>query len=118
MENFMTNELITELEKLFRDYDIPARGRGRCFPDRVKSRILMLIQSGVSISALSRATGISVMTLGSWKEQSKHFQKIAVVDPGPLKDSIFRLYITDKAWLELDEASINSGILQKIRAAL
>lgn len=116
----MTNELITELEKLFRDYGVPARGRGRRFPDPVKSRILMLIQSGVSISALSRATGISVMTLGSWKEhsKSKHFQKIAVADPTPLKDSIFRLYITDKAWLELDEASINAGILQKIRATL
>ncbi len=116
----MTNELITELEKLFQDYGVPARGRGRRFPDPVKSRILMLIQSGVSISALSRATGISVMTLGSWKEQSKskHFQKITVVDSEPLKDGTLRLYITDKAWLELDEASISAGILQKIRAAL
>ena len=116
----MTNELIAELEKLFRDYGVPARGRGRRFPDPVKSRILMLIQSGVSISALSRATGISLMTLGSWKEQSKskHFQKITVVDSPSVQDIRFRLYITDKAWLELDEASISAGILQKIRAAL
>ena len=116
----MTNELITALEKLFRDYGVATRGRGRHFPDPVKSLILMLIQSGVIISALSRATGISVMTLGSWKEQSKskHFQKITVVDPAPLKDSLFRLYITDKALLELDDASINAGILQKIRATL
>jgi hypothetical protein len=35
-----------------------------------------------------------------------------------MKDSVFRLYITDKAWLELDEASISAGILQKIRASL
>jgi len=78
----MTNELITELENLFQDYGVPARGHGRRFPNPVKRCILMLIQSGLSISALSRATGSSVMTLGSWKEQSKskHFQKIAVLD--------------------------------------
>jgi hypothetical protein len=31
--HFMTNELITELEKLFQDYGVPARGRGRRFPE-------------------------------------------------------------------------------------
>jgi transposase-like protein len=116
----MTNELITELEKLFQDYGVPARGRGRRFPEPVKSRILTLIQSGVSISSLSRATGISVMTLSSWKEQSmsKHFQKITVDDSEPLNGIKFRLYITERAWLELDESSISAGILQKIRAVL
>ncbi|MDQ3235745.1 MAG: transposase [Pseudobdellovibrionaceae bacterium] len=116
----MTKELITELEKLFADYGVPARGRGRRFPDPVKSRILTLMQSGVSVSSLSRATGISVMTLGSWKEQSKskHFQRITVAQSPPRSDGKFRLYIGDKVWLELDEASIRAGILQKIRAAL
>jgi len=114
----MTTELTTELEKLSQYYGVPARGRR--FPGPVKSRILILIQSGVSISALSRATGISLMTRGSWKEQSKpkDFQKITVVDTPPAPESKFRLYITDKAWLELDEASISTAILQKIRAAL
>jgi transposase-like protein len=80
----------------------------------------MLLQSGVSISTLSRTTGISVVTLGSWKgqSQSRHFQKITVVGPEPSHSSRFRLYITETVWLELDEASISTGILQKIRAAL
>lgn len=67
----MTNELITELEKLFQDYGVPALGRGRRLRDPVKSRILMLMQRGVSSNAFNRANGISVMTLGSWKEKSK-----------------------------------------------
>jgi hypothetical protein len=47
------------------------------------------------------------MTLDSWKKQStsKHFQKITVIDSSPAPDGRFRLYITDKVWLELDEAS-------------
>jgi hypothetical protein len=106
----MTNELMSELEKLFQDYGVPSRGRGRRFPDPVKSRILMLIQGGVSICGLSQASGISMVTLRSWKKQStsKHFQKITVVDTHPLQDKRFRLYIADKAWLELDEAAINT----------
>ena len=116
----MTNELVTELERLFQDYGVPACGRGRRFPEPVKSRISMMIQSGVSISSLSRATGISVMTLDSWKDQSvsKKFRKISVDDSTPLNGNNFRLYIDERAWLELDEASISAGILQKIRAAL
>jgi|GEM_PF-6910617 hypothetical protein len=112
----MTNELVTELERLFQDYG----GRGRRFPEPVKSRLSMMIQSGVSISSLSRATGMSVMTLDSWKDQSvsKKFQKISVDDTTPLNGNKFRLYIDERAWLELDEASISAGIPQKVRAAL
>jgi hypothetical protein len=58
----------TELEKLFADYGVPARGRRRRFPEPIKSRILAPMQSGINVSTLRRATGISVMTLGSWKE--------------------------------------------------
>ncbi len=116
----MTEDMLSEIESLFKDYGVPARGRGRRFPDPVKSHILRLMQGGVNLGTLSRATGISMITLSAWKEKmpSSHFQKIAVVDRSSSSQARFRLYITEKAWLELDEAAIQGGILQKIRASL
>lgn len=116
----MTKDLVNELEILFRDYGV-LQGKGRRFPAPVKSRIIAIMQGGVSLGALSRATGISKVTLGLWKEKARSykFKKIDIVSP-PLaqNDSKFRLFIGENAWIELDTAAIKSGILQKIRSAI
>lgn len=116
----MTDDMLAEIESLFRDYGVPARGRGRRFPDPVKSHILKLMQSGVNLSTLARATGISLVTLKHWKEKmpATHFHRIAVVDRSAPCEVKLRLYITEQTWLELDEAAIQAGILQKIRSSL
>lgn len=116
----MTEDLVNELEVLFRDYGV-SRGKGRRFPAPVKSRIIAMMQGGISLSALSRATGISMMTLGSWKEnaQTQSFKRIDVIpSPQPQQDHKVRLFIGEQAWIELDAAAISSGILQKIRTIL
>jgi hypothetical protein len=116
----MTEDMLSDIESLFKDYEVPARGRGRRFPDPVKSHILKLIQNGVSLSTINRATGISLVTLNSWrgKESEPHFQRIVVADQSTTAQPSYRLYISEKAWLELDETAIESGILAKIRSSL
>jgi hypothetical protein len=113
----MTEELIRELKALFRDYDVSPRGRGRRFPDPVKSRIIGLLQSGTSAWKLSRATGISVATLRTWKGKSANanFDRIEVK---PSKPVTARIHVSEKAWIELDLEAINADFLQKIRACL
>ena len=117
----MTNELIHELEVLFRDYGV-LRGKGRRFPDPVKSRIIALLREGTCPTSLSRATGISMMTLNAWRQTSTtaNFKKIEViqVDPPSNDKATLRVHIGERAWIELDPDALDSGILQKIRAAL
>ena len=111
----MTEELIRELKVLFRDYDVSPRGKGRRFPSPVKSRIVGLLRGGTSAWELSQATGISLTTLCAWKGKSANeiFERIEIK---PSKPMTARIYISEKAWIELDLEAINSDILQKIRA--
>ncbi|HYX37268.1 MAG TPA: hypothetical protein VE954_29540 [Oligoflexus sp.] len=113
----MTEELIRELETLFRDYDVSPRGKGRRFPAPVKGRMITLLQSGTSPWELSRATGISLTTLCSWKDRNTNasFEKIEV---RPSKAATARIYIGENAWIEMDMEAISSALLQKIRASL
>jgi len=117
----MTKELIHELEVLFRDYGV-LRGKGRRFPGPVKNRIIALLREGTCPTSLSRATGISMMTLNSWRQGSTtaNFKKIEVIHDAPTSNNNgkLRIYIGDRAWIELDPDALDSGILQKIRAAL
>ena len=117
----MTEELIQELEILFRDYGVQP-GRGRRFPGPVKSRIIALLCEGTCPTSLSRATGISMMTLNSWRQRSTtaNFKKIEVIHSAVTFDDKgkLRIYIGDRAWIELDPDALDTGILQKIRAAL
>lgn len=113
----MTEELIRELETLFRDYDVPPRGKGRRFPSPVKGRIVALLQGGTSPWELSRATGISLTTLCAWKGNtaSESFERIEIKSSHVVTA---RIYISEKVWIEMDMEAISSDFLQKIRACL
>jgi hypothetical protein len=113
----MTEELIHELETLFRDFGVSPRGKGRRFPDPVKSRLISLLQSGIGAWDLSRATGISLTTLFAWRDKSaiKNFERIEIK---PAQTTVTRLYLGEKAWIELDLETLSVEALQKIRACL
>jgi hypothetical protein len=113
----MTEDLIRELDTLFRDYDVSPRGKGRRFPSPVKSRIVALLQSGTSPWELSRATGISITTLCAWKGRSANesFERIEINSP---RAATARIHFSEHAWIEMDLEAISTDFLQKIRACL
>lgn len=79
-----------------------------------------MMREGANLPALSRASGISITTLCAWKKKSasQPFQRIEIIDRQSSGEKKIRLYLGEKAWIELDEASIGDGVLQKIRAFL
>ena len=114
----MKDEIQRELESLKKQYGSPSRGRGCRYPDIFKRRIAQLTERGLSPSELSRATGISVATLQSWRKKlsGKNFKRVDIA--GLCPPPKFRIFLGEQIWLELEEERLTPAFLQKLRAVL
>ena len=113
----MKIEILKELELLKEQYGSPARGRGRRYPDIYKQKMVEILKRGVLCGELSRATGISVASLQSWQQNIPvtNFKRIDV--SAPRSTTKVRIFLGEQLWIELDEDSLTSALLQKIRAS-
>lgn len=108
----MNKEILQELALLKKQYQ--SKGPYRPYPSSLKNRLIELMKAGVAAEELSHEAAVPIRTLRNWQQDmgEEKFKRLQISrSPAPL-----RIFLGEKAWLEVDEDKLTPALLQKIRA--